>query len=90
MWEEKTNGRRGLAPGLPPGAALLTVFSLESALPPPRPRARPVFAVGIWARRLAFIPGVALRAFCREAGATTLLGSPGADGPQWESTGGWS
>ena len=56
-------GQAGLAPGPPPGAVLLTAFSLGAALPPPRPWARPVFAVGIWAGLAVFHSGAALLAF---------------------------
>lgn len=51
VWEGEASGRRGLALGPSPWAALLTIASWRSALPPPRPWARPVFAVGIWAAR---------------------------------------
>ena len=43
-------GQEGISPGSPSwGGTFNCVLPLGSALPPPRPRARPVFAVGIWA-----------------------------------------
>ena len=49
-------GQEGISPGSPSwGGAFNCVLPLGSALPPPRPQARPVFAVGIWAGRAGLL-----------------------------------
>lgn len=79
-------GQEGISPGSPSwGGAFNCVLPLGSALPPPRPRARPVFAMGIWAGRAGFHSLVAFACFLRRGQAPALPSSPGADGSQWES-----
>ena len=65
VWEGKAQGRRGLAQGPPPGAALLTVFSpWDQPCPLPGPGPGLCLPWGSGLAGPAFIPWRLLLAFC--------------------------